>query len=150
VIAARAQLEEERQVFFLTSDGWDTHSSLKDLVDANLVKVDAALNAFEVEMKAQGVWQDIVLVTSSDFGRTYASNGAGTVRAAPTRACAHDGDMAASATDTRACAHDGGGLRRRRTAYTGASEGMPTPSVRMMCGHRTMHGEATTGRWAAP
>jgi uncharacterized protein (DUF1501 family) len=40
--------------------------------------MDNALAAFETELKAQGVWDDTVLLTSSDFGRTYASNGAGT------------------------------------------------------------------------
>jgi len=78
VIAARSTLEEERQVFFVKSGGWDTHSSLKDQVDAGFVNINAALAAFETELKAQGVWQDTVVLTSSDFGRTYAMNGAGT------------------------------------------------------------------------
>jgi uncharacterized protein (DUF1501 family) len=87
VISARSNLTEERQVFFVTSGGWDTHASLKDAVDANFVKVNAAVEAFETEMKAQGVWQDTVLLTSSDFGRTYAPNGAGTVSDAQQLAC---------------------------------------------------------------
>ena len=47
-------------------------------VDANFADIDAALAAFETELKAQGVWEDTILLTSSDFGRTYAMNGAGT------------------------------------------------------------------------
>jgi len=78
VIAARSNLQEERQVFFVTHGGFDTHSSLKDTVDSKFLSMNAGLAAFETEMKAQGVWQDTVLLTSSDFGRTYASNGAGT------------------------------------------------------------------------
>jgi len=78
VMAARTNLEEERQVFYVHQGGFDTHSSLKDQVDSNFQKINAALEAFETEMRAQGLWDDVVLVSSSDFGRTYASNGAGT------------------------------------------------------------------------
>ena len=82
VIAARAALQEERQVFFVPLGGWDTHSSLKDSVDNNFRNMNSALTAFETEMKAQNAWQNTILMTVSDFGRTYAPNGAGTVRAA--------------------------------------------------------------------
>jgi uncharacterized protein (DUF1501 family) len=82
VIAARAALQEERQVFFVPLGGWDTHSSLKDSVDNNFRNMNSALTAFETEMKAQNAWQNTILITVSDFGRTYAPNGAGTVRPA--------------------------------------------------------------------
>ena len=78
MVAARSTLEEERQVFFVPFGGFDTHSSLKDQVSSKFQNIDAVLEAFELEMKAQGTWQDTVVLTSSDFGRTYASNGAGT------------------------------------------------------------------------
>jgi len=78
VVAARSNLQEERQVFYVELGGFDSHSSLKDQVDGKFQAINSALSAFETEMKAQGVWQDTVLLTSSDFGRTYASNGAGT------------------------------------------------------------------------
>ena len=68
------------QVFYVPHGGFDTHSSLKDTVDSKFQQMNAALAAFETEMKALGVWDDMILITSSDFGRTYASNGAGTVR----------------------------------------------------------------------
>ena len=42
------------------------------------MKINAALSALETELKAQDAWKDTLLLTSSDFGRTYASNGAGT------------------------------------------------------------------------
>ena len=112
VIAARSNLQEERQVFFVTRGGFDSHASLKDQVshrparmpvsppvsaalalrlasrggappsqvDANFQDINAALEAFETELKAQGVWDDTILVSASDFGRTYGMNGAGTVR----------------------------------------------------------------------
>ena len=58
--------------------GFDTHSSLKDAVATKFRSINSALQAFETEMKAQGVWDQIVLLSSSDFGRTYHTNGAGT------------------------------------------------------------------------
>eukprot|EP01083_Nonionella_stella_P122430 368341_1 len=36
------------------------------------------MDAFQAEMKRQGVWDDVVVVSVSDFGRTLTSNGAGT------------------------------------------------------------------------
>lgn len=77
-VGARDNLQDERQLFFVKLGGFDTHASLKDQVDGHFASIDAALEAFEVELKAQGVWQDTVLLTASDFGRTYAPNGAGT------------------------------------------------------------------------
>jgi len=78
VIGARSALDEERQVFFVKHPGYDSHASLKDKVHEKFQSMNAALEAFETEMKAQGVWDEVVLLTSSDFGRTYGSNGAGT------------------------------------------------------------------------
>ena len=38
-------------------------------------QVDAVLGAFETEMKAQGLWDSVAVLTISDFGRTLTSNG---------------------------------------------------------------------------
>ena len=40
--------------------------------------MDSAIKAFVSEMKSQGIWNDITLVSLSDFGRTLTSNGEGT------------------------------------------------------------------------
>lgn len=40
--------------------------------------VDTSLGKFATEMKAQGIWDDVVVLTVSDFGRTLTSNGKGT------------------------------------------------------------------------
>ena len=40
--------------------------------------INAALECFVAEMKAQGVWDDMAIVSLSDFGRTLTSNGLGT------------------------------------------------------------------------
>ena len=43
-----------------------------------LKNVDDAISSFEAEMKEEGIWDDVVLVSSSDFGRKLVGNGAGT------------------------------------------------------------------------
>lgn len=40
--------------------------------------IDTGLGNFANEMKAQGVWDDVVVLSVSDFGRTLTSNGRGT------------------------------------------------------------------------
>jgi cullin-associated NEDD8-dissociated protein 1 len=42
------------------------------------VDVDNAICGLATELKAQGVWDDTVVLTVSDFGRTLTSNGQGT------------------------------------------------------------------------
>jgi len=38
-------------------------------LDREFTELDDALNAFVEEMKAQGKWDDVTIVVSSDFGR---------------------------------------------------------------------------------
>jgi len=38
-------------------------------LDKQFTELDDALNAFVEEMKAQGKWDDVTIVVSSDFGR---------------------------------------------------------------------------------
>ncbi len=47
-------------------------------LEANFEQIDTALSAFVAEMKAQGRWEDVTVVSTSEFGRTVTSNGAGT------------------------------------------------------------------------
>jgi len=78
VIKARDQLQEERQVFFVSLGGFDTHASELDTVQTKFTQINSALTTFIDEMKAQGAWDKVTLLTASDFGRTLGSNGAGT------------------------------------------------------------------------
>jgi cullin-associated NEDD8-dissociated protein 1 len=66
----------ERAVFFTQTGGFDTHASFD--LSPMLAPVNSALGSFAREMKAQGRWNDVVVVSASDFGRTLASNGRGT------------------------------------------------------------------------
>jgi uncharacterized protein (DUF1501 family) len=84
LIAAAPTLGLKRQVFFVQLGGWDTHAS--QLVNttpltgthANLLaQVSQAVNAFQNATAELGASEQVTLFTSSDFGRTYRSNGDG-------------------------------------------------------------------------
>lgn len=78
VVSTRAALDEERQVFYVSLGGFDTHASELEAVHEKLAQVNGAIASFVDEMKAQGIWEQVTLLTASDFGRTLGSNGAGT------------------------------------------------------------------------
>ena len=65
-------------MFYLELGGFDTHSSAQQRVQEKLEQVNAGLTAFVDELKLQGVWNQVAVLTLSDFGRTLDSNGAGT------------------------------------------------------------------------
>ena len=78
VIDARGTLGSNRDVFFVELNGFDTHSDMDTTLSTLLGYVNGALESFVEEMKGQGVWGNITLVSASDFGRTLTSNGLGT------------------------------------------------------------------------
>ena len=78
VISARAVLQEERQVFYLELGGFDTHNSALEQVQSKMDQTNVALTGFVDEMRQLGVWNNVTVITASDFARTYDSNGAGT------------------------------------------------------------------------
>lgn len=58
--------------------GWDTHNEVVNSLLRNYHLVDRALESFAREMRQQGVWDQVVVQSASEFGRTLASNGRGT------------------------------------------------------------------------
>jgi uncharacterized protein (DUF1501 family) len=78
LIAAAPRLGTDRDAFFIRLGGFDTHGDAYEDLAANLAKIDAALASFQEEMEKQGLWDDVVVITASDFGRTLTTNGAGT------------------------------------------------------------------------
>jgi len=77
VISVRSQLESERDVFMVGLRTFDSHQSLVS-TDSLLNRVDSDMEAFHADMIALGLWQNITIVSISDFGRTLSSNGLGT------------------------------------------------------------------------
>ena len=78
LIKARGSLGTDRQSFYTAMGGFDSHSNVGSDLVKRFTEIDDAIASFEEEMKLQGLWDDVVLVVSSDFARTITSNGAGT------------------------------------------------------------------------
>ena len=74
LIWARNERKVERDVFFVTLDGFDMHKELLPRQEAKLDEINSALKGFTASMKASGVWDNVVIASSSDFGRTLTSN----------------------------------------------------------------------------
>ncbi|KHT65462.1 hypothetical protein RJ45_00980 [Photobacterium gaetbulicola] len=79
MIQASEQLSHQRQVFFISLGGFDTHGNQRNLNqpgkhDALLGQIDAALSAFYRSLEAEGLQDKVVTFTMSDFGRTIANN----------------------------------------------------------------------------
>ena len=78
MIKARHKLNAERDTFYVEQNGFDTHNDEGDVVETKLAEVDDALMAFVQEMKNQGVWNKVLVLEASEFGRTLKTNGQGT------------------------------------------------------------------------
>jgi len=78
IMKANGELKNERAVFFTQTGGFDTHKDLGTTLERELPGIDCAIKLFKEEMKDQGLWDNVALVTMSDFARTLTSNGRGT------------------------------------------------------------------------
>ena len=77
-LRSHALLEAERDAFFVQLGGFDTHSDVNSILNSKLDETHRCLTSFIDEMKARGTWENVAIVTLSDFGRTLTSNGRGT------------------------------------------------------------------------
>ncbi|CAK0855038.1 unnamed protein product [Prorocentrum cordatum] len=77
LISTRAARGAERDFFFAELGGFDTHNALEEVLETKFAEINAALEDFVAELKGQSIFDSVVLVTSSDFGRTLTSNGRG-------------------------------------------------------------------------
>ena len=84
LVGASTALNLKRQVFFVQLGGWDTHAA--QLINAApttgthaalLAQISQAVDAFYRATAELGVQNQVTTFTSSDFGRTYRSNGDG-------------------------------------------------------------------------
>lgn len=78
MIRGRATLGARRQVFFANVGGFDTHQNQLTDHAALMTQIGAAIKAFDDEMQAQGLGNQVTLATGSDFGRALTPNGSGT------------------------------------------------------------------------
>jgi len=74
LIAARDERRAERDFFFVGIGGWDMHTNLKPNLAMRFEMVNQGIQAFVTEMKAQNMWENVVLASQSDFARTLDPN----------------------------------------------------------------------------
>jgi len=77
LIKIRAQLGVKRQIFFVERGGFDTHEEQINAHTTLLNDVSESMNYFQLAMAELGLENDVTTFTTSDFGRTYTSNGRG-------------------------------------------------------------------------
>jgi uncharacterized protein (DUF1501 family) len=77
LIAARTNLSMNRQIFFCSVGGYDTHGDQLTGQSNLFTELSQGLNAFYAATNEIGVAQNVTTFTASDFGRTYPTNGTG-------------------------------------------------------------------------
>jgi len=75
LIATRGNRKSDRDFFFLGFGGFDMHTNLNPSLANRFRTMNMGITAFVSEMKAQGIWSNVVLATQSDFARTLDPNG---------------------------------------------------------------------------
>jgi len=77
VISMRQSLGLSRQIFFVSTGGFDQHDDLVADQPGLLANVSASIKAFYDALNEIGMGESVTLFTHSDFGRTLTSNGDG-------------------------------------------------------------------------
>lgn len=78
IIALRSQLNVGRQIFFVGTGGFDTHSDQATNMPRLQTGIAEAMRAFYDATAEMGVDRDVTQFTASDFGRTLTINRDGT------------------------------------------------------------------------
>ena len=77
LIDVRARLSMQRQVFFVSTGGFDSHDDQNADQPGLLGNVSASIASFHDALVEMGLENNVTLFTHSDFGRTLTSNGDG-------------------------------------------------------------------------
>lgn len=65
------------RVYYVSQGGYDTHGNQSGTHERLLGDLDAAMGAFAADLKAQGNFDRVLVMTFSEFGRRVAENGSG-------------------------------------------------------------------------
>ena len=63
------------RVYYVSLGGFDTHQNQLGAHDRLMNEIGSAMSAFAADLKAQGNWNRVMLMTFSEFGRRVAENG---------------------------------------------------------------------------
>ncbi|MEZ5458353.1 MAG: DUF1501 domain-containing protein [Steroidobacteraceae bacterium] len=77
MIDVRSRLSMSRQIFFVSTGGFDSHDNQNDDQPGLLGNVSASIASFYAALQEMGLENSVTLFTQSDFGRTLTSNGDG-------------------------------------------------------------------------
>lgn len=78
LINARVPRSAERDLFFVKHRGYDGHRNLIEDMEILFDELDSSIESFVTELKAQGIFESVVMATTSEFGRRLDYNGQGT------------------------------------------------------------------------
>jgi len=76
-IASAPALGQNRQIFFVSTGGWDNHDDLVAAHNNLLPNLSNSLKAFHDALVEKGLLNDVMCFTASDFCRTLTINGDG-------------------------------------------------------------------------
>lgn len=74
-IARMIQAGFDTKIFYTGFSGWDNHSNLTNAMSNRIARLDQALGAFIGHCKEMGVWDDMLIIVESEFGRRIFENG---------------------------------------------------------------------------
>mmetsp|Transcript_3881 Transcript_3881/g.6489 ORF Transcript_3881/g.6489 Transcript_3881/m.6489 type:complete len:2423 (+) Transcript_3881:72-7340(+) len=74
IILTHKERGSDRDVIYFELPGWDMHSDMKARLKTNFIQLNTALTTFKKEMEAQGLWDSVAVVITSDFGRSLTAN----------------------------------------------------------------------------
>ena len=77
-IHMRGAIGNNRQMFYADQGGFDTHDTQSEKILGPLAQVFEGIAALRAALIETGAWDDVVIFTMSDFGRTLNENGDGT------------------------------------------------------------------------
>ncbi|MCS6929081.1 MAG: DUF1501 domain-containing protein [Saprospiraceae bacterium] len=76
-VASLILSDAETVVYYLSLGSFDTHINQLPQHQRLLSQLDAALAAFAADLRAQGRWKDVLVMTFSEFGRRVSQNASG-------------------------------------------------------------------------
>ena len=77
LVAKLIKQDAETRVFYTTLSGFDTHANQRGTQDRLLKNVSDSLAAFRSDLKADGQWDNTLVMVFSEFGRRVAQNAGG-------------------------------------------------------------------------
>lgn len=65
------------KVVYMRNGGFDTHSNQEDVLEGLLTQFNTAFSTFVTNAKSSGLWDNLIVMVFSEFGRTNRENGSG-------------------------------------------------------------------------